>query len=301
MAHPSFRLNKQGILFGVLGVVLFSTKAIWVKLAYQYDIDTLTLLLFRMLFSLPCYIFLLWLHRKKPQKKVTFNDAIWILIFGCLGYYLSSYFDFLGLNYIKAGLERIILFSYPTLVVLFGYLFFKERLQKMQAVAIAMTYVGICITFWGEVRIANDKTLFGALLIGCSAITYAAYLVGSGWLLPKYGVLRFPCYAMIVSTFGVLAHYSFKGDWDLWHFSKEVYGYAIIMAIVATVIPSFLVAAAIKKIGASNFSILGSLGPVSTIIMAYFILNEALTILQLIGMLVVIFGVTSLSFQKKKG
>ena len=287
--------KRVGILYGILGVVLFSTKAVLVKLAYQYDIDTLELLLFRMLFSLPFYLSILFLTYKKGQSKVTSKDVLWIFLFGFLGYYLASYFDFLGLNYIKAGLERIILFVYPTIVVVLGYLFFKEKLTRIQAIAIGITYIGVLITFWSEVDFTGSRTLWGGFLVLLSAITYASYLVGSGWLIPKYGVLRFTCYAMIVSTLCVLVHYSVKGDWQLWSFPFIIYVYGILMAIVSTLIPSFLVSESIKRLGASNFSILGSLGPVSTILLAYVFLGERLSYLQLLGMLVVIGGVTYLS------
>ncbi|MGD1947613.1 MAG: DMT family transporter [Croceivirga sp.] len=291
--------RSLGILYGILGVVLFSTKAVLVKLAYRYEVDTLELLLFRMLFSLPFYIVILFLIPRKEQLKVTLQDLMWIFLFGFLGYYLASYFDFLGLHYIKAGLERIILFVYPTIVVLLGYLFFKEQLTRTQTIAIVITYVGVLITFWSEVDFSGSKTMWGGFLVFLSAITYALYLVGSGWLIPKYGVLRFTCYAMMVSTFCVVVHYSAQGDWQLWNFPSDLYVYAILMAIVSTLIPSFLVSEAIKRLGASNFSILGSLGPVSTIILAYIFLGEQLTYLQLLGMLVVIGGVSYLSIKRK--
>ena len=291
--------RSMGIILGILGVVLFSTKAILVKLAYRYEVDTLELLLFRMLFSVPFYVGILWVIQRKEKRIPTKKDGFWILIFGFLGYYLASYFDFLGLNFIKAGLERIILFVYPTIVVLLGYLFFKDRISKPQAIAIGITYIGVLITFWSELEFSGNKTLWGGFLVLLSAITYASYLVGSGWLIPKYGVLRFTCYAMIVSTFCVLLHYSFQGNWQLWHFPWQVYLYGILMAIIATLIPSFLVSESIKRLGASNFSILGSLGPVSTIVLAFIFLDEKLNALQILGMLVVIAGVTYLSIKGK--
>ncbi len=298
MAKP-FELKGYGVLLGVLGVVLFSTKAILVKLAYQYDVKTLELLLFRMLFSLPFYVSILLLTRKTNSPTAAKSDFLWIVLFGFLGYYLASYFDFLGLNYIKAGLERIILFIYPTFVVLLGFIFFKQRITKPQTIAIIITYFGVLITFWSELDISGKQTLWGGFLVVLSALTYASYLVGSGWLIPKYGVLRFTCYAMIVSTICVVLHYSFNGDWNLWNFPFQVYLYGVLMAIISTLIPSFLVSESIKQLGAANFSILGSLGPVSTILLAYIFLDEQLTYLQLLGMLVVIFGVTYLSLKRR--
>lgn len=289
-----------GIIYGILGVVLFSTKAVLVKLAYQYEIGTLELLLFRMLFSFPFYIVILVFTRKRSKVAINGHDFLWLIFFGFLGYYLASYFDFLGLNYIKAGLERIILFIYPTIVVLLTYLFFKQKLTKVQGMAIGITYLGVLITFWNEIQLSGDNIIWGAFLVLLSAITYASYLVGSGWLIPKYGVLRFTSYAMLVSTFCVVVHYSLQGDWDLWNFPRPVYAYGVAMALFATLVPSFLVSEAIKRLGASSFSILGSLGPVSTIILAFVFLEEQLTYLQLLGMLVVIFGVTYLSLRRKE-
>ena len=290
-----------GVLYGVLGVVLFSSKAVMVKLAYGYQVDTLDLLLFRMLFSLPFYIFILFLIRRKTTNTtIKIKDYAWLFVFGFVGYYLASYFDFLGLNYIKAGLERIILFVYPTIVVFLSWLAFKQRITKVQTIAILITYLGVLITFWDELDLGGNEVLVGGFLVLLSAITYASYLVGSGWLIPKFGVLRFTCYAMIVSTLCIVVHYLFAGDWGLMGYPWQAYAYGVAMAIFATLIPSFLVSAAIERLGASNFSILGSLGPVSTILLAYVFLDEKLTDWQLAGMSIVIFGVTYLSVQSKK-
>ena len=293
--------KSLGILYGVLGVVLFSSKAVMVKLAYRYDVDTLDLLLFRMLFSLPFYILILFLIRKKSSNsKISPKDYGWLALFGFVGYYLASYFDFEGLNYIKAGLERIILFVYPTIVVFLSWLIFKQKITKVQGIAILITYVGVLITFWDELDVSGNEVLLGGFLVLLSAITYASYLVGSGWLIPKFGVLRFTCYAMIVSTICIMMHYLVSGNWQFMDYPWPVYAYGLAMAIFATLIPSFLVSAAIERLGANNFSILGSLGPISTILLAFVFLNEKLTYWQLVGMLVVIFGVTYLSIQGKK-
>lgn len=293
--------KSLGILYGVLGVVLFSSKAVMVKLTYRYNVDTLDLLLFRMLFSLPFYIFILFLIRQKSANTtIETKDFAWLFLFGFVGYYLASYFDFLGLNYIKAGLERIILFVYPTIVVFLSWLIFRQKITRVQFVAILITYVGVLITFWDELDISGNEVLLGGFLVLLSAITYASYLVGSGWLIPKFGVLRFTCYAMIVSTICIVMHYLVSGDWGFLDYPWPVYAYGLAMAIFATLIPSFLVSAAIERLGASNFSILGSLGPISTILLAFVFLDEKLTYWQLVGMLVVIFGVTYLSIQGKK-
>ena len=288
-----------GIVLGILGVVLFSAAAVMVKLAYEYDVDSLTLLLFRMGFALPFYVAIALVKGPVRDSPVGYKDYLWVVFFGFIGYYLSSLFDFTGLQYLKAGLERIILFIYPTIVVFLSWWIFKKRLQRVQGIAILITYLGIVITFWDEIAISGSETYWGAFLIVLSAITYAIYLVGSGWLIPKLGVLRFTSYAMIVSTLCVALHYAVTIGEGVTGYAPEVYAYGAAIALLSTVIPSFLVSEAIKRLGASNFSILGSLGPISTIILAYFFLDERLTVLQLAGMVVVICGITYLSFRTK--
>ncbi|MRH99307.1 EamA family transporter [Kriegella sp. EG-1] len=292
--------NNVGVLLAITGVVLFSAKAVMVKLAYNYGVDHLSLLLFRMLFALPFYLVLA--IYTKPQKtiKIDIKDYLWLIVFGFLGYYLASLFDFMGLQYIKAGLERIILFIYPTIVVLLSWLFFKNKISKNQFIAILITYIGVLITFWDEITVSEASVYWGGFLIFLSALTYAAYLVGSGWLIPKFGVLRFTSYAMIVSTICVIIHYFITSDFNLFDYPIEVYYLALAMAIFSTLLPSFMVTEAIKRLGASTFSIFGSLGPVSTIVIAYFFLNERITYLQIFGMIIVIAGVTLVSTKKSK-
>ncbi|WP_394748712.1 DMT family transporter [Spongiimicrobium salis] len=289
-----------GIAFAILGVVLFSAKAVMVKLAYTYQIDHLSLLLFRMLFALPFYVFIAFWKKPLQPDQIRSKDYLWIFIFGFFGYYLASLFDFMGLQYIKAGLERIILFIYPTVVVLLSWLFFKKRLSKKQRIAILITYLGVVVTFWNEITIEGESVYWGGFLVLLSAITYASYLVGSGWLIPKFGVLQFTSYAMMVSTLCIFVHYSMVGDFNLWDYPKEVYFLGIAMAIFSTLLPSFLVSAAIGRLGANTFSIFGSLGPISTIILAFFFLDERITWIQGLGMLIVIFGVTLVSRKSKK-
>lgn len=290
----------SGVLIAVVGVVLFSTKAIMVKLAYNYEVSSLHLLLFRMLFSLPIYITLSFYFKPSNPKEIKRSDYLWLVGFGFIGYYLASYFDFLGLMYIKAGLERIILFVYPTLVLLISKVFLKKKITNQQLVAILITYFGVVIAFWGELQFEGEHVILGGLLILLSALTYASYLVGSGWLIPKFGVMAFTCYAMIVSSVCVVIHYVISDRGDVMNYPYQVYVLGILMAVVSTIIPSFLVSLAIKKLGANNFSIIGSIGPISTIILAYIFLDERLSVLQFIGAAIVISGVGYISLNKSK-
>ena len=291
----------SGILIGVLGIVLFSSKAVMVKLAYQYQVDALSLLLLRMLFSFPFYVVIAIIYsRKKSHYIIKTNDYAWVLFFGIVGYYLSSYFDFLGLHYIKASLERIILFLYPTIIIVLNRLFLKKPITSIQALAIFLTYIGIFIAFFGEVVISGNDTYLGGFYILLCAITYAIYLVGSGWLIPKFGVVKFTSYAMIISCFCVFIHFGLFSKVDIFGLEKEVYLLGFLIAIFATVIPSFLVSESINRISSSNFAIIAGFGPISTIILAAIFLNEVLTLLQLFGALVVIFGILLVSIKKEK-
>lgn len=288
-----------GVLLAIFGVVLFSAKAIMVKLAYQYNIDSVSLLLLRMLFALPIYVVIAFMARPKKKNEIKKSDYLWLVFFGFVGYYLASYFDFLGLNYIKAGLERIVLFIYPTLVLIISRLFLKTPITRVQIIAIIITYFGVVFAFAGEFDLSGDHLLLGVGLIFLSALTYAMYLVGSGWLIPKFGVVCFTSYAMIVSTVCVVIHYLITKDVNLFNYPKEVYFLGLAMAFLSTVIPSFLVSKSIKIIGSSNFSIVASIGPVSTIILAYIFLGEKLSIFQVIGTCIVISGILLVSKSKK--
>lgn len=290
-----------GILLGILGIVLFSSKAVMVKLAYRYHVDALSVLQLRMLFSFPFYVVIAILYRnKQTNNTIVKQDYVWVVFFGFVGYYLASYFDFVGLTYIKASLERIILFLYPTIVLILNKLFLKKQITKIQKGAILLTYMGILIAFWDEVAISGTDTYIGGVFILLSALTYASYLVGSGWLIPKFGVVKFTSYAMLVSCFCVFIHFSLTSNASIFGHTGQVYLLGFLIAIFATVIPSYLVSLSIKMISSSNFAIIAGAGPISTIILAAIFLNEKLTILQLFGALAVIVGILFVSLKRKE-
>ncbi|MDO6596803.1 DMT family transporter [Oceanihabitans sp. 2_MG-2023] len=290
-----------GILIGVLGIVMFSSKAVMVKLMYQYKIDAISALFLRMLFSFPFYIAIAYFYSsKKTDIPNLQKDYLWLIFFGVVGYYLASYFDFIGLTYIKASLERIILFVYPTIVLLFNKFFLKKPISKKQKLAIFITYIGIIITFGSEVSLHGKNVYLGGLFVFLSALTYASYLVGSGWLIPKFGVIRFTAYAMIVSCICVFIHFGITLNKEILNYPWQVYALGFCVAFFATVIPSFLVSKSIQLINSSNFAVVAAIGPISTIILAVIFLNEKLTYLQILGTVVVILGVLLVSKSKKK-
>ena len=298
---PTFLI---GVIIGILGIVLFSSKAVMVKLAYQYEVDAITVLMLRMLFALPFYIGILLLYKSKNKTqnkavKPSNRDYLNMFLVGLVGYYLASLFDFIGLTYIKASLERIILFLYPTLVILINTFFFKYKLRTDQIIAIILCYLGIVITFGQEVQISGSQTYLGGFYILLCAITYALYLVGSGRLIPKFGVVVFTSYAMIMACIGVFIHYLCVDSVALFQLPWQVFAYGFLIAMFATVIPSYLVSWSIQVINASNFAIIAGFGPISTIVLATLFLNETLTIIQLLGTLVVILGIVVVTYKSK--
>ncbi len=297
-------LFLTGFLLSIGGAILFSTKAIWVKLAFRNTgVDALTLLSLRMLLALPFYLVAAWFSGKK-ELAVPLNkkDWYWIIALGILGYYLSSLFDFIGLQYISAGLERLILFLYPTFAVLLNTWMFKSRISKIQLFALAITYLGIGIAYYAELGTIqqNEQFYFGSFMVFLCAVTYSFYLVGTGRMVVKAGATRYTAYAMLAATAGVFAHFVVKEQWEEVKMSSQLWWYGIALAIIATVIPSFMMSSGMKKIGSNNVSIITSIGPVSTIIQASIFLNDPILMEQILGTVLVIFGVVLIGWQNTR-
>jgi len=304
-SSSSGKLFLSGVLIALLGAICFSTKAILVKLAYRDTaVDAISLLALRMIFSLPFFMISAYASSSK-QTNVKFTTRQWIsvAVIGCLGYYISSLLDFLGLQYVTAGIERLILFVYPTLVLLMSSFIFKVKIKPIQWMALVITYAGLLIAFFGEVNLKSAHStnfILGSVLIFICAFTYAAYIVGSGKLIPMVGASKFNSYAMSFASIGVLFHFFMTSEVSLWGLSTQIYVYGFLMAILSTVVPSYLVAEGIKRIGSDNAAIVGSIGPVSTLVLAYFFLEERFSTFQLFGTLMILFGVLLVSGQREK-
>jgi drug/metabolite transporter (DMT)-like permease len=299
----SIKVNSSGIaaFLAISGIVMFSAKAIMVKLSYRFDADVLTVLLLRMVFALPFYLVIAYRSSKNQEGyRMTKRDFISLLALGFIGYYAASYFDFLGLKYISASLERLILFVYPTLVILITWIALQKRPTRIQVFAIILTYGGILLAFADDLEMSGNGMWKGVIFIFLSAFTYAIYLVGSGSMIPRIGPVRFTSYAMIISCILVIIHYSIMNTTEVLHQPWQIYALGFAMAVISTVIPSFLISEAIKRIGASNFAIYGSLGPISTIILAIIFLGERLDFYQIVGTVVVIFGVSIINLKKSQ-
>jgi len=282
---------------------MFSTKAIIVKKAFHdIHIDVVSLLALRMIFSLPFYLVAAFLVSSRKEN-VRMNRKQWlgILGLGFVGYYLSSLFDFLGLQYVSAGLERLILFLYPSFVVLINAFFFKAVVSKFQKISLFVTYAGILLAFAGETRLGPqpDSFYWGCLFIFLCAITFSIYIAGSGRMVLQIGATKFTAYAMLAATAGVLINYAVAGKYGLQHADGTVISFGLMLALVATVIPSFLISLAMKKIGSSSVAIISTVGPVSTILQAHLILGEPIFVAQMIGTALVIAGIVVTAFDSK--
>ncbi|MEL6536142.1 MAG: DMT family transporter [Bacteroidota bacterium] len=291
--------STTAIALGITGILLFSSKAVLVKLAYAYDIEPIPLMVLRMGFALPFYAVLAFFQKPENRAALKPKHYLGLVLSGVLGYYLASLFDFMGLQFVKASLERMILFTYPIMVLLINRVAFGERLHRNQFYAMGITYLGMVIIFLPELDQLGQGVLCGSLLILGSALSYATYLVGSGRLLPLFGTGAFTSYCMLVSCSCVLLHYGLTDGGDLFSYPRPVYGLSFAMSILATVLPTYLISAAIKKLGASTFSLFASLGPLSTIFLAYLFLGERLTLGQWMGSAVVMAGIGLISRKKK--
>jgi drug/metabolite transporter (DMT)-like permease len=287
-----------GVLFAVAGVVCFSLRPIIIKLAYAYVVDPVTLLALRMLFSVPFFAAIaLWSRGRAAQRPLERRDVAAIIGLGLLSYYVASFLDFLGLQYISAGLGRLLQFIYPTVVVLLSALFLGKRATAREVTALVLTYFGLVLVFW---HAAGDEQLnfwLGASLVLASATCYAVYLVAGSEVISRVGSVRFTAYAMTVASMACIVQFVVLRPLSALDLPPAVYGLSIAMAVGSTVIPGFLVAEALRRIGANKVAIIGALGPVTAILLGYLGLDEIMTPLQVAGAAFVLVGVVAISLK----
>ncbi|WP_161867875.1 DMT family transporter [Pseudomonas yangonensis] len=298
------RSLDSGVLFAVLSATGFSLKAVFVKLAYAAaPVDAVTVLSLRMGLALPLFAWLLWLSRGTTQTRLSAKDWAHVLLLGMFGYYLSSLFDFYGLQYISAGLERLILFTYPTLVVLLQMLAMGERPGPRTFLAMGLCYLGLGIALVHDIRVEGDseQILLGAAWVFASAVTYALYYLGTGVVIRRVGSMRLAGLAGGASAVMVLVHYGLTRDpAHLLNLPAAVWLHGSLMALLSTVLPIYWMALAVQRMGASHAALFGNLGPVLTLFAAWALLGEAITLYQIGGLALVLLGVSRLSAGKHK-
>lgn len=292
-----------GIAFALAGTVAFAFRPVLIKLAYSetaaaQPISATTLLFLRMTLSLPFFLAMAWWFRSGGP--VARQDWLGIVALGFLGYYLASLLDFIGLQYVPAGVGRLIMFLYPTLVVILSAVFLKKHPSARELAALAITYSGIALVLSSQISGDPENRLFvfGALLIFASAMCYAVYLVTGSQLVKRVGSIRFTAYTMIVSTFPAIIQFAVLESRAALNLPTQLWWIAIALATVCTVLPVFLVAEALKRIGANHFALIGALGPVTTVLADFLLLDGALTVTQILGGALVISGVLLVSLKR---
>lgn len=290
-----------GLLLAAAGSVAFSAKAIIVKLAYQYGVDAVTLIMYRMLFALPLFLGMVWwatFRSQQPVEPLTRRDWLGLLGLGFSGYYLASYLDFLGLQYISASLERLILYLNPTLVLLLGWVIYKRRITWRQASAMALSYAGVLIVFAQEVRFDGWTSVFGGLLVFGSALSYAVYLLYSGEMVKRLGSLRLVGWATTIACVLCIAQFVLLRPLSAAVVAPQVLWLSVINAVLCTAAPVVMVMMAIERIGSGLAAQTGMVGPMSTILLGVWILGEPFNATVLAGTVLVLAGVLWVSRQR---
>ena len=279
-------------------MLTFSFRPILIKLAYAaHPISPTTLIFLRMVISLPFFLATAWWLR--GGARLTPRDWIGVAALGFLGYYLASYLDFLGLQYVGAGVGRLLLFLYPTLVLALSWVFLRRRPTVRQVVALFLTYAGVALVVSDQVATPEGKLfLFGVLLVFASALCYAAYLVAGSQLVQRVGSMRFTAYSMIAATVPVVLQFLVLEDASSLELPREVWLYAATIGTFCTVLPVFLQAEALRRIGATEFALVGAVSPVSVAVMSALGLGEPFGLPQVAGAALVIGGVLLVSLKR---
>jgi drug/metabolite transporter (DMT)-like permease len=292
--------RRWGIAFAVCGVLAFSVRPILIKLSYAaHPVSPNTLLFLRMTLSLPFFLAIGWWLRNQ-EPRLAPRDWVNVGVLGFLGYYGASFLDFIGLQYVGAGVGRLILFLFPTLVLLLSFVFLHKKPTARELVALMVSYAGIALVVSTQVAPTAQGRLFlfGALLIFAGALLYAVYLVAGSQVVKRVGSMRFTAYSMAISSVPAVLQFFILEPASSLELPTNVWIYAIVLATFSTVVPVFLQAEALKRIGANHFAIIGAVGPVSVAVTSALGLDEPFTWVQALGGLLVIFGVLLVSVRR---
>ena len=307
MAGVSYR--AWGLLLALGGVVGFGFRPVFVKLCYAVEpVSPVTLLFLRMLVSLPFFAAVAWWlgynDAQSSTKRAPLTPREWAAVAGLafVGYYLASFLDFIGLQYVGAGVGRLILFMYPTMVVALSLVFLKKRPSRRELAALVISYAGIALVVSGQIGAQgqDSRFLFGVLMCLSAALSYATYLVAGSELTRRIGSMRFTAYTMIVSTLPAAIQFFALEPLAAFDLSARLWWTLLGMVVFATVIPSFMVAEALKRVGANHVSLLGALGPVMTILISNVVLGESMMPLQWAGALLVMAGVALVTMRPSR-
>jgi drug/metabolite transporter (DMT)-like permease len=286
-------LETRGLWLAVWAALFFSAKAIFVKLAYPYGVGPVTLLALRMAFAVP--FFALVALRKTPgAEPLTTRDFAIVTVLGLFGYYGAAILDFVGLQYISAGLERLIVFTYPTLTLLIAVLVFGRPFGRKDVAALLVTWAGVALAFAHDLDFSGDTRAvwLGGGYVLASSVCYAIYLAGAGEVVVRLGSLRVSALAACVSSAAIFIHFAATRPLSELAQPAPVLLLAAVMALFSTVLPVFMQMAAIRRLGAARAAVIGTVGPVTTIALGALVLGEPISAVQIAGTVLVLLGVT---------
>jgi drug/metabolite transporter (DMT)-like permease len=280
-----------GLAMAFFGAIAFSGKAIIVKLAYRYGVDAVTVIMLRMLFALPIFVLMAW-WAGRGRPPLARRDWLAVAGLGFCGYYLSSFLDFLGLQYVTASLERLILYLNPTLVLLLGWAAYGRRWHGAQVLGMGISYAGVLLVFGHEIQLAGSNVALGALLVFGSAVSYAVYLVYSGELVRRVGSLRLVGLATGVACLCCITQFVvLRPVASAFAVAPQVLWLSVLNATLCTAVPVLLVMMAIERVGPAVTAQTGMVGPLSTIAMGIWLLNEPFTLWLAAGTALVLTGI----------
>ena len=291
---------QSGFIFSIflasLGAILFAAKAIVVKYSYQYGASADVMLTLRMVFALPIFWLAVWAYQQKTSPaQLIKRDVIQVCGIGLLGYFLSSYLDFLGLKYVTAGLERVILYLTPAIVLVLSRLFLNKAIDRRQYWAMAVAYIGIVMVFVHDLKMNEDSAvLLGSALVFLAAVVYSIYLIFAGELVGRVGSIRLVALASTSATIATCLQSLLMGMGQLFAQSPEVYYLAMVNALFCTFMPMLFIMMAVNRIGSSMTAQAGTAGPVGTAFLGWYFLDEKISALQLLGIGVVLIGIVIL-------
>jgi drug/metabolite transporter (DMT)-like permease len=289
---PTLRIDQriEGLLLASAGAIAFSGKAIIVKLAYRYGVDAVTVIMYRMLFALPLFLVLSW-WAGRGKAPLSGADLRLLCGLGFSGYYLASFLDFSGLQYISANLERLILYLSPTFVLAISALRFHVPVTRRQWLALLVSYLGVCVVFGHDVTVVGPHVALGSVLVLASALSYALYLVYSGQAVKRLSAMRITGVASSVACVLCIAQFFILRPSAAMLVAPEVIWLSVLNATLCTFLPVLLVMFAVERVGAPVAAQAGIIGPLSTIFMSVLILGEPFTGWLLAGTVLVLAGI----------
>ncbi|MFK4490043.1 DMT family transporter [Bradyrhizobium sp. USDA 336] len=293
---PDFVIRESfiGAALGLAAIACISVRPVLVKLAYVELRDPITILAMRMAYCLPiASVFLLFSSRQMQAQSapLTMREKSLLTLMGFFGFYVSSYLDFWSLEFLSAGTSRLITYSYPSFVMVFSILILRRWPTRSEVGALIITYAGLLALLISGTSVAGPEAVQGAGLAWLSAATYALYLVLNSGIGHRVGSLRTASFVILVGSTACVLQFLFTRDIMVLAVSWRVYALTAGMGLITTIIPVYLVTAAMTRIGANRMALIGALGPVLSVGMGVTFLGDGLGVAQVFGASMILAGV----------